>query len=161
MQQRVQISPGQTIYKYVLQQPIGGGGYGDVWLAHDRTISRDLAVKVLAQGVTIDERLQEARIGNHLDHANLVKMHYADVVQHNGTDLVIIAMGYLHVVHEGLVRDLYLKLDDSGNVLIENYLTSQPGVFAAGDTITGASLVVNAIDSGRKAAKAIDEYLKT
>jgi serine/threonine protein kinase len=94
MQQRVQISPGQTIYKYVLQQPIGGGGYGDVWLAHDRTISRDLAVKVLAQGVTIDERLQEARIGNHLDHANLVKMHYADVVQHNGTDLVIIAMDY-------------------------------------------------------------------
>lgn len=54
MQQRVQINPGQTIYKYVLQQSIGGGGFGDVWLAHDRTISRDVAVKVLAQGVTID-----------------------------------------------------------------------------------------------------------
>jgi serine/threonine protein kinase len=94
MPQRVQITPGQTIYKYVLQQSIGGGGFGDVWLAHDRTISRNVAVKVLAQGVAIDERLQEARIGNHLDHANLVKMHYADVVQHNGTDLVIIAMDY-------------------------------------------------------------------
>lgn len=94
MQQRVQINPGQTIYKFVLQRSIGGGGFGDVWLAHDRTISRNVAVKVLAQGVTIDERLQEARIGNHLDHANLVKMHYADVVQHNGNDLVIIAMDY-------------------------------------------------------------------
>ncbi len=94
MQQRVQMNPGQTIYKYVLKKVIGGGGFGDVWLAHDQTISRDVAVKVLAEGVAIDEHLQEARIGNHLNHANLVKMHYADVVQHNGTDLVIIAMDY-------------------------------------------------------------------
>lgn len=94
MQQRVRINPGQSIYKYVLQKSIGGGGFGDVWLAHDRTIARDVAVKILAEGVAIDERLQEARIGNHLDHSNLVKMHYADVVQHNGAELVIIAMDF-------------------------------------------------------------------
>jgi serine/threonine protein kinase len=93
-QQRVQIKSGQIIYKYELKQTIGSGGFGDVWLAVDHTISRKIAVKILAEGVAIDERLQEARIGNHLNHANLVKMHYADVVQHNGTDLVIIAMDY-------------------------------------------------------------------
>jgi len=89
------INSGQTIYKYVLKHSIGSGGFGDVWLAHDQTISRDVAVKLLKQGITIDEQLQEARIGNHLDHANLVKMHYADVVQHNNDSLVIIAMDYL------------------------------------------------------------------
>ncbi len=94
MPPQVQINPGDSIYKYFLQKSIGGGSFGDLWLAHDQTISRDVAVKVLAQGVTIDERLQEARIGNHLEHPNLVKMHYADVVQYNGIDLVIIAMDY-------------------------------------------------------------------
>lgn len=94
MSQGVQLNPGDVLYKFVLKKRIGAGGFGDVWLAHDRTISREVAVKVLDEGVTIDERLSEARIGNHLDHANLVKMHYADVVQHNGANLVIIAMDY-------------------------------------------------------------------
>lgn len=94
MQRRVQLNPDETIYKYVLKRLIGGGNFGNVWLAHDLTISKDVAIKILAPGVTIDERLREARIGNHLDHPNLVKMHYADVVNHNGTDLVIIAMDY-------------------------------------------------------------------
>jgi len=94
MPKRVQLNPGETLYKFELKNRIGAGSFGDVWLAHDRTISRDVAVKVLDEGVTIDERLSEARIGNHLDHANLVKMHYADVVKHNGSNLVIIAMDY-------------------------------------------------------------------
>jgi NAD(P)H-dependent glutamate synthase small subunit len=76
------------------------------------------------------------------------------------TDLVIIAMGYLHVVHEGLVNDMQLKLDGGGNIEVDNYQSSQPGVFVAGDSVLGASLVVRAIDTGRKAAEAIDEYLK-
>lgn len=65
-----------------------------MWLAHDKTIAKDVAVKVLDQGITINERLTEARIGNRLDHDNLVRMHYADVVNHNGSDLVIIAMDF-------------------------------------------------------------------
>jgi len=88
------LNSGDQLYKYQLQARLGGGGFGDVWLAHDHSISRDVAVKILALNVTIDERLQEARIGNHLDHQNLVKMHYADIVQHNGVDVVIIAMDY-------------------------------------------------------------------
>jgi len=75
-------------------------------------------------------------------------------------DIVLLAMGFLHVTHNGLVKELDLKLDQSGNLAVENCQTSQPSVFAAGDTINGASLVVRAIDSGRQAAAAIDDWLK-
>ncbi|UCG48355.1 MAG: glutamate synthase subunit beta [Phycisphaerales bacterium] len=75
-------------------------------------------------------------------------------------DLVILAMGFLHVSHEGLVKDLGLKRDRKGNIAVNDYQTSEPWVFAAGDTVNGASLVVTAIDSGRKAAAAIDRRLR-
>ena len=75
-------------------------------------------------------------------------------------DIVLLAMGFLHVSHNGLVKELDLKLDESGNVATENCQTSEPSVFAAGDTISGASLVVRAIDSGRQAAAAINNWLK-
>jgi len=75
-------------------------------------------------------------------------------------DIVLLAMGFLYVTHSGLVKELGLKIDESGSVTVENYQTSELSVFAAGDTISGASLVVRAIDSGRKAAVAIDNWLK-
>jgi glutamate synthase (NADPH/NADH) small chain len=75
-------------------------------------------------------------------------------------DLVILATGFVHVVHEGLVQDMELKLDDRGNIAVNNYQTSNPWVFAAGDTVRGPSLVVTAIDTGRKAAAAIDQWLR-
>jgi len=75
-------------------------------------------------------------------------------------DIVLLAMGFLHVEHEGLVRELGLQLDDVGNVVVNNCQTNQPWVFAAGDTISGASLVVRAINSGREAAAAIDQWLR-
>ena len=74
--------------------------------------------------------------------------------------MVLLAMGFLHVNHTKLLKELKLKLDRKGNVVAENCQTSEPGVFAAGDTTTGASLVVRAIDSGRQAAAAIDNWLK-
>jgi NAD(P)H-dependent glutamate synthase small subunit len=76
-------------------------------------------------------------------------------------DLAILAMGFLHVVHEGLIKTLGLKLDESGNLAVKDYQTSQPWVFAAGDTVSGASLVVRAIDGGRQAAASIDNWLKS
>lgn len=94
MPHHISLNSGERIYKYELREPLGGGEFGDVWLAHDSSISRDIAVKILATDVTINERLREARIGNQLDHQNLVKVHYADVVPHNGHDIVIIAMDY-------------------------------------------------------------------
>jgi len=77
-----------------------------------------------------------------------------------GVDLVILATGFAHVVHEGLIKDTALKLDPQGNIMVNNYQTSDPQIFAAGDTINGPSLVVQAIDSGRQAAAAIDHWLQ-
>jgi glutamate synthase (NADPH/NADH) small chain len=75
-------------------------------------------------------------------------------------DIVILALGFLHVSHQGLITDLGLDLNPRGDVAVQNFQTSQPWVFAAGDTINGASLVVRAIDSGRAAAAAIDRWLQ-
>jgi NAD(P)H-dependent glutamate synthase small subunit len=74
-------------------------------------------------------------------------------------DLVILAMGFVHIVHEGLIKHLSLKLDEKGNIAVYNCQTSEPWVFAAGDSASGASLVVSAINSGRQAAAAIDRWL--
>lgn len=86
---------GEVIYKYQLQNKVGGGGFGEVWLASDRSIDTQIAIKLLdAKTVSVDERLIEAQIGNRLNHQNLVKVHYADVVDYNGMPLVIISMDY-------------------------------------------------------------------
>jgi glutamate synthase (NADPH/NADH) small chain len=76
-------------------------------------------------------------------------------------DLVLLAMGYVHPVHRGMLDDLAVKYDARGNVAAdtEGYRTSMPKVFAAGDTRRGQSLVVWAIREGRQCARAIDEFL--
>ncbi|MDC7221975.1 MAG: glutamate synthase subunit beta [Spirochaetales bacterium] len=74
-------------------------------------------------------------------------------------DLVLLAMGFVHLEHGPIVKDLDLELDGRGNVKTDNYQTSCDGVFAAGDAMSGASLVVRAIAHGRNAADAVDEYL--
>jgi glutamate synthase (NADPH/NADH) small chain len=76
------------------------------------------------------------------------------------TDLVLLAMGFLHPQHAGLVEQLGVALDARGNVAAEEYVTSMPGVFAAGDARRGQSLVVWAIAEGRQAADAVDAYLR-
>ncbi|MBI9017513.1 MAG: glutamate synthase subunit beta [Phycisphaerae bacterium] len=76
-------------------------------------------------------------------------------------DLILLAMGFVHVAHKGLVEKADLKVDQRGNIAIdENFMTSRKGFFAAGDSHNGASLVVTAIDFGRKAANAIDNFLE-
>jgi glutamate synthase (NADPH/NADH) small chain len=76
-------------------------------------------------------------------------------------DLVLLAMGFVHPVHTGLVQDLAVKLDSRGNVAADtrSFATSEPGVFAAGDCRRGQSLVVWALYEGREAARAVDAYL--
>jgi glutamate synthase (NADPH/NADH) small chain len=77
-------------------------------------------------------------------------------------DLVLIAMGFLGPVRNGMIEQLGVVLDPRGNVATdENYMSSVPGVFAAGDMRRGQSLVVWAIAEGRKAASAVDAYLRT
>jgi glutamate synthase (NADPH/NADH) small chain len=75
-------------------------------------------------------------------------------------DLVLLAMGFLGPVKNGMLEQLGVRLDARGNVATdENYMSSVPGVFAAGDMRRGQSLVVWAIAEGRKAARAVDLYL--
>jgi glutamate synthase (NADPH) small chain len=76
-------------------------------------------------------------------------------------DLVLIAMGFVGPVRKGMIEQLGVQLDHRGNVATdENYMSSVPGVFAAGDMRRGQSLVVWAISEGRKAAASVDAYLK-
>jgi glutamate synthase (NADPH/NADH) small chain len=75
-------------------------------------------------------------------------------------DLVILALGFLHPEHPGLVKKLGLKLDQRGNVKTDSLqMTSVKGVFAAGDMRRGQSWIVWAIAEGRRAAHHIDKYL--
>jgi len=76
-------------------------------------------------------------------------------------DLVLLAMGFLGPVQEGMLASLGVKLDGRGNVEanVMNYKSSLPKVFSAGDMRRGQSLVVWAIREGRQAARAVDEFL--
>ncbi|MBI1790901.1 MAG: glutamate synthase subunit beta [Acidobacteria bacterium] len=75
-------------------------------------------------------------------------------------DLVLLAMGFLGPVRNGMIEQLGIELDARGNVKTgDDYQSSVPGVFAAGDMRRGQSLVVWAISEGRKAARAVDTYL--
>ncbi len=76
-------------------------------------------------------------------------------------DLVLLAMGFVHPVHEGMLKSLGVKLDPRGNVEanVKDYRTSSEKIFAAGDSRRGQSLVVWAIREGRQAARAVDEFL--
>jgi glutamate synthase (NADPH/NADH) small chain len=76
-------------------------------------------------------------------------------------DLVLLAMGFVHPVQEGMLKSLGVTLDPRGNAKAntEDYKTSLPKVFAAGDMRRGQSLVVWAIREGRQCAHAIDKFL--
>ena len=76
------------------------------------------------------------------------------------TELVLLAMGFLHPEHDGMLTQLGVELDGRGNVKVDaNRMSSVPGVFAAGDAARGQSLVVWAIAEGRETAREIDLYL--
>jgi glutamate synthase (NADPH/NADH) small chain len=76
-------------------------------------------------------------------------------------DLALLAMGFLHPQHEGLVEQLGVELDGRGNVDAPepDYMSSVPGVFAAGDARRGQSLIVWGINEGRQCARGVDRWL--
>jgi glutamate synthase (NADPH/NADH) small chain len=76
-------------------------------------------------------------------------------------DLVFLAMGFIHPVHEGMINELGVALDARGNVIANpsSYETSVPNIFVAGDMRRGQSLVVWAIREGRQAAASVDAFL--
>ena len=76
-------------------------------------------------------------------------------------DLILLALGFLHPVTDGLTYGSGVGLDNRQNIKVnDNQATNIPGIFAAGDAVSGASLVVNAIASGRKSAIEIDKFLR-
>jgi glutamate synthase (NADPH/NADH) small chain len=97
------------------------------------------------------------------------KLHYARAENFQpveGTDgempaqLVLLAMGFLHPEHEGLVEQAGVELDQRGNVKAPTYAATVPGVFVAGDARRGQSLIVWAINEGRQCARMVDRYLR-
>jgi len=76
-------------------------------------------------------------------------------------DLVLLAMGFVSPVHEGMVKDLGVDLDQRGNVKanVADYKSSKEKIFACGDLRRGQSLVVWAIREGRQAAHSVDKFL--
>jgi glutamate synthase (NADPH) small chain len=77
-------------------------------------------------------------------------------------DLVLLAMGFVGPERNALLNELDVRISARGSVWRdEHWMTNVPGVFAAGDMQRGQSLIVWAIDDGRRAAAAIDRYLVT
>ena len=95
--------PGHRLYKYQLRRRIGGGSFGEVWLAFDHAVDHEYAIKILEPGTSIDERLREARIGHQLDHPNVVRVHQADVMSLGQQQFVVLAMDY---IEDGPVTNL-------------------------------------------------------
>jgi glutamate synthase (NADPH/NADH) small chain len=74
-------------------------------------------------------------------------------------ELALLAIGFTGAEKGGMVEELKLELDERTNIKTQNYMTSQEGIFAAGDIRRGQSLVVWAISEGREAARAVDVWL--
>lgn len=102
------------------------------------------------------KRLHAVRVGPPPDFKPLPGTEFSMEV-----DLVLLAMGFTGPSKSGLLDELGVMLDGRGNVSTDtNYMTSIPGIFAAGDMRRGQSLVVWAISEGRKAAEAVDRWLR-
>ena len=121
-------------------------GAGRDWSVATKRLSGDDGAVSTLHAVRLDQRMQEVP-GTEFE----LK-----------ADLVLLAMGFVHPVHEGMLDEIGVELDTRGNVLADTdvYATTQPQVFAAGDMRRGQSLVVWAIREGRQCARAVDEFLK-
>jgi glutamate synthase (NADPH/NADH) small chain len=74
-------------------------------------------------------------------------------------ELALLAIGFTGAEKGGMIDELGIELDERGNIKTQNYMTTQEGIFAAGDIRRGQSLVVWAISEGREAARAVDTWL--
>jgi glutamate synthase (NADPH/NADH) small chain len=105
--------------------------------------------------------LEAVRVDWVADNGRMVMREAPGSTFHIKTDLVLLAMGFVHPVRAGAVTSIGVELDPRGNVKAtdRDYATSVPKVFVAGDARRGQSLVVWAIREGRQAARAVDEFL--
>ena len=75
-------------------------------------------------------------------------------------DLLLVALGFTHTSHNQLLAETKVALSQRGNVEVQQFVTNQPKIYAAGDMVEGANLVVTAINSGQKMALAMIKKLQ-
>ncbi|HIF58717.1 MAG TPA: glutamate synthase subunit beta [Rhodospirillales bacterium] len=132
--------------------------------SHDEGAEREFAIttkKFSGSNKSVDS-LQTVRVDWKQDRDGLMEiLEVEGSIEHLKADLVLLAMGFIHPTHEGILEELSVKLDKRGNVLAntEDYKTSVNKIFTAGDMRRGQSLVVWAIREGRQCAQAVDEFL--
>jgi glutamate synthase (NADPH/NADH) small chain len=124
--------------------------------SHEEGAGRDFAVmttKFSGEGGVV-KRLHCTRVDSRIEPVPGTKFEIP-------ADLVLLAMGFVHPVHQGMIAELGLDLDPRGNVKADTdaYRSSRAKVFAAGDVRRGQSLVVWAIREGRQCAHAVDKFL--
>ena len=132
--------------------------------SHDEGAERDFAIttKKFTGSNKIINNIQTVRVDwDQSANGGMEMVEVENSIKNLKSDLVLLAMGFVHPVHEGILKDLSVKLDKRGNVLADttDYQTSASKVFAAGDMRRGQSLVVWAIREGRQCAHAVDKYL--
>ncbi len=131
--------------------------------SHDEGCERDWAVTTKAFIGTGGQltALRLARLEWRTVNGRQTMVEVADSEFELPAELALLAMGFVHPVHEGLVQELGVALDERGNVraTTHDYQTSLNKIFSAGDMRRGQSLVVWAIREGRQCARAVDEFL--
>jgi glutamate synthase (NADPH/NADH) small chain len=167
---REQCSEVQQLYIYA--QPPDSRPEGNPWPqwplilrtypAHDEGGSREFGLMVTRfegeNGAV--QRVRAARVEAQRQHGRRTFVPLPGEEVHIDADLVLIAIGYDGATRSSLLDELSVPVDDAGNITVdEAFACATPGVFAAGDAVRGASLIVWAIADGRAAARSCDAYL--
>src|ERR1700730_3715075 len=131
------------------------------WTSHEEGVIRDWSIntKYFEGEDGVVKKLHGVRLNWKSDNGRMTMEELPGSEFTIDCDLVLLALGFLGPEPDGIVGGLGLKLDQRGNIACENYHSSVPGVFAAGDSRRGQSLVVWAIWEGRECARAVDAYL--
>jgi glutamate synthase (NADPH/NADH) small chain len=163
---------GEVQQLYVYAQPPDTRPEGNPWPqwplilrtypAHDEGGSREFGLMVTSfdgeNGAV--QRVRAARVEARREQGRRTFVPLAGDDVHLDADLVLIAIGYEGATRSALLDALSVAFDDSGNVAVDGtFACPTPGVFAAGDAVRGASLIVWAIADGRAAARSCDAYL--
>jgi glutamate synthase (NADPH/NADH) small chain len=129
--------------------------------SHEEGVQRDWSINTrLFSGENgVVKKLHGVRLEWKRDNGRMVMEEIAGSEFELECDLVLLALGFLGPEPDGIIAELGLKLDQRGNIACDNYRASDPGVFAAGDSRRGQSLVVWAIWEGRECARAVDAHL--
>ena len=130
--------------------------------AHDEGGSREFGLMVTSfEGENGAVRsIRAARVEARRENGNRTFVPIPGAAVHLDADLVLVAIGYEGATRSSLLDELSVTFDHAGNVAVdESFACATPGVFAAGDAVRGASLIVWAIADGRAAARSCDAYL--